>query len=254
MSLPLAGKQIVITRPIDQANTLSAMIVAAGGHPVSFPLIDIVGLNDLTAFQHTLSPLKQFDWAIFISSNAVQFGMPSMLQIGLPSTLKFAAIGPVTASQLKHYGVLKVVTPEGRYDSESLLALPMFQAMQGQHVLIVRGVGGRELLADTLKQRGAAVSIGECYRRIYPQTSAQPLADAHQQAPLHAIVMTSSEALQGFLALAAHAPWLKHMTLCVNHARIAEQARQAGLNAIVAEAPGDEAMLQLLIGQAAQHM
>lgn len=249
MSLPLAGKAIVITRPVDQAKLLSAKIVAAGGQPIYFPLIEIVGINDLTAFQQTITPIHQFDWVIFISSNAVQFGMPHLLQQGIPPSLKFAAIGPVTASQLHRYGVTEVVTPVGRFDSESLLALPMFQAMPGQRILIVRGVGGRELLADTLKQRGATVCFGECYRRINPQVSAQPLAEVYAQNPLTSMVVTSSEALHSLLALAAGAPWLRQTLLCVNHARIAEQAAQAGLTAVVAHAPGDDAMLQLLIEQ-----
>nr|WP_317616156.1 uroporphyrinogen-III synthase [Methylophilus medardicus] len=244
--MTLAGRYIAVTRPPEQATKLMAAIHAAGGQVISFPLLDIEGLPDLTAFHAAITPLQQFDWAVFISSNAVQHGMPLLKQAGLPSALQFAAIGPTTAASLQTFGVSAVLTPLERFDSESLLALPALQQMQGQRVLIVRGVGGRELLANTLGQRGAEVVFGECYRRVNPQSNAQVLAAAHAAAQLHAIVITSTEALRFLLQLAGDADWLPSVPLFTNHARIAEQAREAGLMAFSADQPGDAAMLRLL--------
>lgn len=244
--MTLSGRHIAVTRPPEQATKLTAAIHAAGGQVLSFPLLDIEGLPDLTAFQAAITPLDQFDWVMFISSNAVQHGMPWLVQAGLPAGLKFAAIGPTTAASLQDFGVPEVLTPAERFDSESLLALPVLQQMQGQRVLIVRGVGGREVLADTLRQRGATVVFGECYRRVNPQASAQPLAEARMAGQLDAIVITSTEALLFLLALAGDADWLKQVPLFVNHARIAEQAIASGLTAWSADMPGDAAMLALL--------
>jgi uroporphyrinogen-III synthase len=246
MTQPLAGAHIAVTRPPEQATKLNTAIVAAGGSVISFPLLDITSLPDLSAFHAAITPLHQFDWAIFISSNAVQYGMPLLQQASLPASLKFAAIGPTTASALGSFGVAEVLKPADRFDSESLLALPELQQMQGQRVLIVRGVGGREVLADTLKQRGAEVVFGECYRRINPQKNADVLAQAHAGNRLQAIIITSSEALRFLLDVAGESDWLKAVPLFVNHDRIAEQAQSHGLTVISAGQPGDEAMLQLL--------
>jgi len=46
--------------------------------------------------------------------------------------------------------------------------------------------------------------------------------------------------------LAGTSEWLRHITLCVNHARIAEWPLQFGLKVLVANAPGDEAMLEAI--------
>ncbi len=246
MTLPLAGLGIAITRPPEQGHKLSAAITAAGGQVISFPLLDIVGLEDLSTFDRVIRPLDQFHWVIFISSNAVQYGMPGLQQAGIPSTLQFAAIGPVTASALQTLGVQQVLTPAERFDSESLLALPQLQSMQGQRVLIIRGVGGREVLAETLSQRGAEVVFGECYRRVNPQTSDHMLDMAYQAGQLHGVVITSSEALRFLLDLAGQSGWLKTVPLFVNHARIAEQAAAHGLVVFSADQPGDVAMLDLL--------
>lgn len=249
MTLPLAGRTIAVTRPPEQATKLTAAIEAAGGVVISFPLLDIQALPDLSGFHHAITPLAQFDWVIFISSNAVQHGMPLLKQVGVPPGLKFAAIGPTTAASLHGFGITQVLTPQERFDSESLLALDAFHNMQGQRVLIVRGVGGREVLAETLKQRGAEVVFGECYRRVNPQSSAQLLAQAYDEGKLHGIVITSSEALRFLLDLGQSAPWLQGTPLFVNHARIAEQAQAAGLTAYCSGVSGDVAMLDLLLSE-----
>lgn len=245
---------IAITRPIDQAKKLSALIELEGGTPISFPLIDIVPLEDYRAFNSTIDAIAEYDWAIFISSNAVQNGMPRLLQAydPLPARLRFAAIGPVTAQEMQNFGINTVLTPVGRFDSESLLALPEMRQVTGKRIMIFRGVGGREILADTLKARGAQVVFAECYRRVNPQQDATELETLWQNKQCHAIVVTSSEAMRTLLALTegGRAHWLQNIPLCVNHARIAEEILRladsvaAGhLQIAVADAPGDAAML-----------
>jgi uroporphyrinogen-III synthase len=249
IAFPLAGVGVAITRPSDQAKKLTSLIEAAGGHVILFPLIEIVGLDDYSQFEREIAHIVDYDWIIFISSNAVQHGMPHLLKHPIPSHLRFAAIGPVTASELQDFGIQNVLIPQGRYDSESLLSLTELQEMQGKNVMIVRGIGGREVLAETLKSRGAEVTFAECYQRINPQNNVNMLHQAWANQQLQAIVVTSSEAMRHLLDLASNEKWLKQVTLCVNHARIAEQATQLGLKVKIAEAPGDEAMLNILLNR-----
>ena len=254
---PLTGIGIAITRPIDQAKKLSALISEAGGTPILFPLIEITPLADYSQFQAVISDIKDYDWAIFISSNAVQNGMPRLVKAGIPANLIFAAIGPVTAHELLGFGVKVVLTPlsyvqdgdesKVRFDSESLLTLPEMTNVAGKKILIVRGVGGRDVLAETLKTRGAQVTFAECYQRINPQTNCNLLAQLWAEKKLHGIVVTSSEAMRHLLDLAGDAEWLRNITLFVNHARIAELPLQMGLKALIADAPGDEEMLKKLL-------
>ena len=251
----LANKGIAITRPVDQAQKLNALIVSQGGTPISFSLVEITALNDYTVFDQAIEPLAIFDWAIFISSNAVQNAMPHLIKQfnGIPRNLKFAAIGPVTAAELAGFGVDYVLTPQGRFDSESLLALPEMQAVDGQNIMLFRGVGGRELLADSLRTRGAKVALAESYQRSNPQTNCLPLQQLWQNKQLHAIVVTSSEAMRYLLQMACGrhdhsiSQWLKDCVICVNHTRVAEPALALGLQVKIAEVPGDAAMLDLLI-------
>lgn len=248
---------IAITRPLAQAQKLSALIEAEGGKTISFPLIDIVPLEDYQLFDHVISAVNDYDWAIFISSNAVQHGMPRLLKSfnPLPEQLKFAAIGPITSQELKSFGVSEVLSPELRFDSESLLALEEMQAVAGKRVMIFRGEGGREVLANTLKARGAKVEFAECYKRINPQRDTSLLETLWKNNQCHAIVVTSSEAMRHLLDMSEGATeeWLQNIPVCVNHARIAEEALRMADSSIasqlrlsVAEAPGDIAMLACL--------
>lgn len=246
----LQGRHILVTRPPDQARKLSQLVAGQGGTVHLFPLLEIVPLEDYAVFDRTIATLEAYDWAIFISSNAVENALPRLLARtgGIPATLQFAAIGPVTAASLASHGVSQTLTPPQRFDSEALLALPEMQAVAGKRFMIFRGVGGREVLADTLHARGATVTFAECYRRINPQTDADSLQTLWQNKQLDAIVVTSSEAMRHLLDLADHgqAPWLRATPVCVNHARIGELAEAHGLRVAVADAPGDEAMLACL--------
>jgi uroporphyrinogen-III synthase len=243
---PLQSLGIAITRPIDQAKKLSALIEQAGGTPILFPLIAITPLKDYSQFEAVISDIASYDLAIFISSNAVQNSMPRIAKRGIPPSLKFAAIGPVTASELQSFSAKKVLTPKDRFDSESLLALPEMQAIKNKKIMIIRGVGGREVVAETLISRGAQVSFAECYQRTNPQTNCDLLAQLYTDKKLHAIVVTSSEAMRHLLDLAGDADWLRNVTLFVNHARIAELPLNMGLKVQIADAPGDDAMLKTI--------
>ncbi len=242
----LTGIGIAITRPIDQAKKLAALITEAGGMPIPFPLIEISPLNDYSQFEAVIREINSYDWAIFISSNAVQNGMPKLIKQGIPPNMRFAAIGPVTASELQSFGVKEVLIPKVRFDSESLLTLPEMTNVSSKKILIVRGVGGRDVLAETLKARGAQVSFAECYQRINPQTDCNLLAQLYAEKKLHGIVVTSSEAMLHLLDLAGAADWLRNVTLFVNHTRIAELPLQKNLKVEIADMLGDEAMLKTI--------
>jgi uroporphyrinogen-III synthase len=250
MSSTLQGFGIAVTRPLDQARSLNAAIEQQGGSAISFPLIAIAPLDDYLPFEQVLDQLEHADWAIFISTNAVDNAMPRVIKRynTLPENLKFAAIGHQTAKELALYGVHNVLIPHTRFDSETLLALTEMQSVANATVIIFRGVGGREVLADTLKARGAQVIFAESYQRVNPQSNCTALENLWRENKCHAIVVTSSEAMRHLLQMTNNGTddWIRAIKICVNHARIAEDASAVGLHVSIADAPGDVAMLACL--------
>ncbi len=248
-TLPLAGLNIVVTRPRDQAVQLAQRIEQAGGIPVLFPLLDIAAPQDTGVLSEQIARLPRFNLAIFISPNAVHYGMAAIRAAGgLPPSLQIATVGQGSAKALRESGISNIIAPAEHFDSEGLLALPELQAVAGWRVMILRGDGGRELLGDTLRARGAIVEYAACYQRSKPQQDASVLLSS---AP-DAITVTSSEAL-GYL-------WqmlddgaqaiLRDTPLFVPHTRIAGLARQQGWRRVNLTGSGDDGLIAALIAWA----
>jgi uroporphyrinogen-III synthase len=247
--LPLAGLNIVVTRPREQAVGLVQRIEQLGGTPLLFPLLEIAAVSDDRALREQTSRLRQTDLAIFISPNAVRYGMEAIRASGdMPVSLSIASVGQGSASALRELGVEHIIVPTERFDSESLLALPELQTVVGKRVMIFRGDGGRELLGDTLKARGAQVEYVTCYLRSKPDVDASALLKVLP----HAIIVTSSEAL-GFLREMldeAQRRVVYGIVLFVPHNRIAEAARHLGWQQVIVTGSVDDGMMSGLIAWA----
>ena len=246
---PLAGLKIAVTRPRDQAAQLAQRIEQAGGIPLLFPLLDIAAVQDSQALHEQISRLAQFNLAIFISPNAVHYGVAAIRSAGdWPPALRIATVGQGSAKALRELGVANIIAPAERFDSEGLLALSELQSVAGWRVIIFRGDGGRELLGDTLKTRGAAVEYATCYQRSKPQLDASMLTAS---AP-DAITVTSSEALAHLWQMLGEnaRTALRDTPLFVPHGRIAELARQQGWRFVQLTGAGDDGLLSALIAWA----
>ncbi|OGS81247.1 MAG: uroporphyrinogen III synthase [Gallionellales bacterium GWA2_55_18] len=244
--LPLAGLKIAVTRPRDQAARLARHIEQAGGIPLLFPLLDIAPAQDQRVLREQISRLAEFDLAIFISPNAVQYGMAAIRAAGeLPQKLKIATVGQGSAKALRELGIAEVIAPAERFDSEGLLALPELQHVAGWRVLILRGDGGRELLGDTLRARGATVEYAACYRRSKPQQDIAALIDAVPDA----LTVTSSEALDHLWQMLGDTrrDSVCAIPLFVPHKRIAELAQRQGWRKVLLTGAGDDGLLSALV-------
>jgi uroporphyrinogen-III synthase len=240
---PLKGLNIVVTRPRDQALGLTRRITDLGGNAILFTLLEIAPAADASELNALKQHLSTYDLLIFISPNAVKYGMDALGNI--PNTVRVATVGQSSAQALRDLGIAHVIAPTDRFDSESLLALPALQNVAGWKVAILRGNGGRELLGDTLKTRGARVDYVTSYERSKPTLDAVSVL----QADPHAINVTSSEALgnlwQG-LTQTDQARFAR-LPLFVPHARIAELARQQGWKNVVLTEAGDDGLLAALV-------
>jgi len=248
-NLPLAGLNVVVTRPREQAAELARRMEQLGANPLLFPLLEIEAVHDEQLLHEQLSRLRQADIAIFISPNAVRHGMAAILAAGgVPVSVQIAAVGQASAKALRELGITRVIAPTERFDSESLLALAEMQAVAGKRVMIFRGDGGRELLGDTLRTRGALVEYVTCYLRCKPDMNIGEMIAA---AP-SAITVTSSEALSHLWEMIEETDRtrLAGMPLFVPHERIAKAARQQGWQHVVVTESGDDGLLSGLIAWA----
>ncbi len=245
----LAGRGIVITRPREQSVRLAQRVTDAGGRALVFPALEILDPVDSRALRTLVDNLDRFDCAVFVSPTAAEKGLAWVgLRRELPSGLRVAAVGRGTARELHRLGVTDVVVPTDGADSEALLALPEFQAVEGKAIIVFRGAGGRELLADTLRRRGATVEYAECYRRARPAGDAQMLLRAWGRGEIHATIVTSREALDNLFALVGTLGrhWLQETPMFVPHERIAAAAHVLEVAEVHVTASGDEALVDAM--------
>jgi uroporphyrinogen-III synthase len=247
---PLAGKRILVTRPLEQAGQLIELIRASGGQGVVFPAIEIKEPTNRVRLDELIQQLDTFDLAIFISPTAVSRGLARVLASReWPPGLKVAAVGQGSAGALAARGLQGTLAPAGRADSEALLALPEMAQVSGKRIIIFRGEGGREILAESLRQRGAMVEYAECYRRAKPAMPFSSLLAATQEKPPDCIIITSSEGLNNLLDMAdtSGREQLMKIPFFVPHERIAKAASQCGIQTAITTTGGDAGIVEGMI-------
>lgn len=242
----LHGRAILVTRPADQASALAGAIEQRGGSAVLMPTIEIRPRALSAEGAAVLADLAQCDFALFISANAVTHGLRHVT--AWPAALPALAVGQATARALERHGITQVIMPDDGADSEALLRLPALSKVRGRRIVIFRGAGGRELLANTLRQRGARVDYVETYERLAPMTDPAPVVRLCENDALHAICVSSAQGIENLFAMAGEhgAACLRRLPLFVPHPRLALHARSIGVHQVIVCAPGDEAMVAAL--------
>ncbi|PMH45458.1 uroporphyrinogen-III synthase [Vibrio sp. 10N.286.49.B3] len=219
---------VLVTRPDQQGLTLCQQLADIGVSALHCPLIRIV---ENPAVSHLFKQLHDADIVIAVSQHAVSFAEKKRKEkhSKWPKGIIYLAVGQKTAHSLSKYCQLNVNYPLIS-DSEHLLKLAELSNITDKHILILRGNGGRELLKETLTQRGAYVEYSEVYQR-----ELIPLPDGDiflfwQEQNIEKIVVTSSEQLNHLISQTpkCHLTWLLQRHLLVPSQRILQDATLIG--------------------------
>ena len=226
--------RVLLTRPAEESATLAATLSEAGIYSSSLPLLDIEPLPITPERQAVLRDLGRYCAVIVVSKPAARLALQQLDQAW--PHLRWFSVGAATAQVLADRG-LDVHYPQTGDDSEALLQLPALReaiARPDARVLILRGEGGRELLAERLREQGASVDYLELYRRFLPAYDSGVLTQRIQLERLNGLVVSSG---QGFLHLQALAgldwPKVAQLPLFVPSPRVYEMARAAGAEKVV---------------------
>lgn len=221
----MSDKPLLVIRPLRDGDIFLKLLSNADIPYRHIPIMTIRSLADSQAEQITdlINQLDQFAYAIFISANAAEIGLPLIAKHWpeLPETIEFLAVGQQTGQLFSDYGY-PVCCPTLQPNTEGLLnELPQLQDLNGKSVIIFRGGEGRQTLGAELANRGAKVAYCNLYQRLL-----DPLKVAEAQAFVSeagCLIAHSGELLQGL------GPGDEsHIPIIVPSARIAEQARQHG--------------------------
>jgi uroporphyrinogen-III synthase len=248
----LKNLSVLVTRPAPQGAMLCEEITALGGYAVYFPTIAIIPCQNANLLREQIAHLQQYDWLIFVSRQAVAYSIQLIREHWpiLPANIKFAAIGEGTAEALQAAGLREVVYPLDEWTSEGLLKLADFQQITGQQVALVKGLGGREILAETLTARGAKITQLITYQRSLPiYNDISEYLDLLRQKKIDIIVCTSGESLHNLIKIigVANQALLFNVLLVVVSSRLVEIAKNAGFKHIfLAANAGHKAIIDTL--------
>ena len=240
--LPLSGHKVLVTRPQQQAKALADMITQQGGEAIVFPVIEINKIN--TGSEVSVSPIDA-DVIIFVSRNAVH-AFFSENKPEIPASTLVVAVGKGTAETLAQHGHAQVLCPTQAIGSEGVLMLAELENVVDKNIVIVRGRGGRELLADTLATRGAKISYLEVYERKLPSATVEQCNQAYTA---DIIVCTSVEGVTNLCSLLNKD--IEHVfkkALIVLSERIKQHALSLGFKDVMISADAsDQAVIQRLM-------
>ncbi|MFK8067737.1 MAG: uroporphyrinogen-III synthase [Gammaproteobacteria bacterium] len=237
MAQSLQDLWVVVTRPAAQAAGLSAAIEKRGGHAISWPALSIEPIKISAQSEKKLTELDSYDHIIFISVNAVNYGLAAIkkhrpdLSLGTLEDKNIFAVGKTTASALQAKGIETIHVPEIA-SSEGLLRMPVFDrdVIYGKRCLIFRGVGGNEKLAEGLLKRGATVDYTEVYQRKSAYSDPTILEIHREKEQLNVIIITSIAGLENLFDIMGkkHHAWLFSTPLLTVSDRVTEFAQRMG--------------------------
>src|SRR5690606_2605363 len=173
----VTGWRLLLTRPAAECAALAATLAEAGVFSRSLPLLETEALAQTPEQGTIMRELERYCVIVVVSKSAARLGLELLgrNRAAPPPGVHWFSVGAATAQVLDGYlqaHGLRAGFPCAGDDSEALLALPQFTAalqVPSPRALIIRGEGGRELIADTLRQRGVAVDYLQLYRRVRPQ-------------------------------------------------------------------------------------
>jgi uroporphyrinogen III methyltransferase/synthase len=234
----LAGLRVLVTRPRHQAAEFIALLEQAGAVPLVVPTIAIVDPVSWGPTDAAIGQLDGYDWLIFTSVNGVHFFLRRLAEQGISAAAlrrrAIICIGPKTAAALAKFGIDTHVLPD-RYQAEGLLATLNGLDVAGRRFLLPRAETAREILPETLRERGATVDVVPVYRAVFPPDSARRL-DAlldGKEPPPDLLTFTSSSTVSNLVKYCAdHTSGQRLVqipTACIGPIT-ARTARDAGLN------------------------
>lgn len=249
----MSAWRLLLTRPAEDCAALAQTLAAQGVASHCMPLLAIETLDETPEQRSAFADLQRYCAVIVVSKPAARIGLQLLAQHGAPTPdLPWFSVGAATAAVLAEQG-LSVHFPDSGDDSEALLALPALQqaiAAPAPRVLILRGEGGREFLAERLRSQGVSVDYLPLYRRVLPHYAPGELSRQVRAERLNGLVVSSGQGFEHLLQLAGDDwPALARLPLFVPSPRVAEQARAAGAQIVVDCRGASAAALQAALEQ-----
>tara|TARA_Y100001968_G_C19230440_1_gene654205 strand:- start:100 stop:897 length:798 start_codon:yes stop_codon:yes gene_type:complete len=201
----LRGKKIIITRAQEQNSEAHDLFTKNGAEVFDLPALTIGPPDDWGLLDDAIKEIDSFDWIIFSSANGVRNVEARMNKQGLslskiPNSIKISAVGRKTAKLLKDIHA-KITYIPPTYVADSLVKY-FPQNQRGLKLFIPRvQTGGRSILSDSFKLKGAKVTEVPAYESFCPTEIPQSTIDALNSGIIDFIAFTSGKTVTNTVTL-----------------------------------------------------
>lgn len=201
---PLFGRRIVVTRAREQASDFRAKLRELGAACIEFPTIEVSAPPSWAPLDEAIAVLSDYDWVIFTSVNGVKSFIGRMRAAGKDARdlkgIRLAAIGPKTAEALEAVMLRPDLVPS-EYRAEAILEALSGYSVNNKRFLMPRAMVAREILPETLRERGARVDVVPAYQTVLPERDAQKIRSLLTEGRIDCLTFTSSSTVSNFFAL-----------------------------------------------------
>ena len=153
---------LLIIRPSNRPKQDIQTCHAAGWQAQVLSPIEIEA--DRSALNKLPEQFKQADVVFWVSPTAIETAAPHLNFSEGPKA--HITVGQTSQHTLAQFSPYPVFSPEDGNDSEAVLRMPIWKNLPpNARVLIIRGHGGRDFLAEKLTELGFQIDIAEIYFR-----------------------------------------------------------------------------------------
>lgn len=222
---PLAAWYVISLRPQNLHAGVRSAAAALGARTFALSTLRLRALPATRSLPQALACAR-----IIASSPAAVRHADAQSALVQARDRQWFAIGRGTANALRRRGVPDACVPGAGADSEALLALPVLQDIAGQRIGLITAPGGRGLLEQSLRARGAEPVVAQVYRREACPPSAARLRALSRLPATSALLVSSGEALDGLWPHldARQQAGLRERVAVASSERLAERLRQRG--------------------------
>ncbi len=201
---PLFGRKVLVTRSLQQAQSLAGLLQSAGAEAICLPSVTIEPPASWVELDTAIGRLADTDYLILTSANGVSAFFERLKVAGLDSRalhgLRIVAVGPKTAASIAKHGLNVDLMPR-QYQAEGIVELLRQQDLSGKRILYPRSSCARDLLGRELRQAGALVETPVAYGTEPAVEGAARLRELVATGQLDAVTFTSASTVEHCLAL-----------------------------------------------------
>ncbi len=245
MVSPLAGRRVLVTRALDDAERWATRLAALGATPIVLPCVVSEPLDPGPARLALAEAVRDAAWLALSSARGALIAA-ALLEGRIPAQLRIAAVGEATAQAardaLGRVDLVAAVATSAGLGRELAQRLTTGGATQPRRVVFAGALGGRDEGEQALRDAGVPVTRVDIYRTT-PSPAATPKRDLALET-IHDILLASPSAAAGLVNVARIPDGVRVITIGPT---TSAAARETGLT-VSAEArrPTFEGMLEAM--------